>query len=103
MEISYKIRKIAFDEGNKFKIEINLSYLLSDDIIRWSNTNIVEFTFDYQAKELDESNEMLLEEFLLSTIRNADKFLSLQKGSIADLDASSKKQRQTMHTNIKYS
>jgi hypothetical protein len=50
----------------------------------------VEFTFDYQAKELDESNEMLLEEFLLSIMRNADKFLSLQKGTIADLDASSK-------------
>jgi hypothetical protein len=71
--------------------------------MRWKKDHIiVEFTFDYQAKDLDESNEMLLEEFLLSIIRNADKFLSLQKGSNTDLDASSK-QRQSMHSNIKYS
>jgi hypothetical protein len=87
-EFSYKIGKILFPDGNKLKTEINFWYLSDEQ----QNALIIEFTFDYKAKDVVGSNQTLLEEFPLSLIRNADElYLSLQKENIIDLDTSKTK------------
>jgi hypothetical protein len=64
---------------------------------------IIEFTYNYSAKDPDKkSNGMLLEEFPRSLVREGDKlYMSLQEHRIVDLML--QKQRQNMHTNIKNS
>jgi hypothetical protein len=92
-EVSYKIGKIIFADGNKVKTEINFWYLSDEE----KTPMIVELTFDYQGKATDVlSDKILLEQwpqsvFPLTLIENVNEFYSsLQKNSIADLDTSAK-------------
>lgn len=92
-EISYEIGEITFADGNNAKTEINFWYLSDEEI----TPIIVEFTFDYQGKAMDElSDEVLMKWphslFPPTLIKDAGEFyLSFQKDSIADLDTSKTK------------
>jgi hypothetical protein len=82
-EISYKIGTIEFTNKKNVNLYINLWYLTYGD--KKTTPLIVEFTFDYGAKDQSGKNRMLLEDFPHSIVRKADKFyLLLQKQKIAD-------------------
>jgi hypothetical protein len=61
---------------------------------------IIEFTYNYNAKDPDtNSNEMLLEEFPRSLVREGDElYMSLQEHRI--VDSTLRRQRRDMHTSI---
>lgn len=82
-EISYKIGTIEFTDKKNVSLYINLWYLTYGD--NKTSPLIVEFTFDYGAKEQAGKNKALLEDFPHSVVRKADNFfLSLQNHKITD-------------------
>jgi hypothetical protein len=83
IEVSCKVGKIIFDDKNDVKAYLNFWYISNEK----KTPIIVEFTFNYSAKEPNESNGTLLEEFSHSLIREGDAlYLSLQKDKLIDLD-----------------
>jgi hypothetical protein len=82
-EISTKIGSIQFKENKSANLYLNFWYLSDED--KKAPPIILEFTFDYKAKEQTSEDDLLLEDFSHSIIRNADIFyLSVQKQPIAD-------------------
>lgn len=81
IEISSEIGKIMFAGDKNVKAYLNLWYSLSEE----KPPLIVEFTFNYGAKEQDEGKKTLLEEYSHSLVLGAGAFYkSLQKDSIVD-------------------
>jgi hypothetical protein len=87
-EISYKLGDIVFEDGNKVLSEMSMWYLSDKD----KSPVIVELDFDCNAKEITESNQISLEEFPLSLVKNVNNlYSSLQRESIVDLAISKTK------------
>jgi uncharacterized protein YjbK len=80
VEIACKIGKVIFNEKNDVKMYLNFWYLPDGK----KTPIIIEFTFNYEAKEQKYSDR--LEEFSRSLVRECDGFYySLQKDKIVDL------------------
>jgi hypothetical protein len=87
-EISYKLGDIIFGDGNKIVSEMSMWYLSDKE----KNPIIVELDFDCNAKEISNSNQMYLEEFPLSLIKNVNNlYSSLQRERFVDLSISKTK------------
>ena len=83
VEVACKVGKVIFKENKDVKIYLNFWYLPNGK----KTPVIIEFTFNYSAKETINTDEMALEEFPRSLIRECDDlYLSLQKNKIVDLD-----------------
>jgi hypothetical protein len=84
IEVSCKIGKIIFENKKDINAYLNLWYVSSEE----NAPVIIEFTYNYNAKDPDKkSNGMLLEEFPRSLVREGDKlYMSLQEHRIVDLD-----------------
>jgi len=89
IEVSCKIGKIIFENKKDINAYLNLGYVSSEE----NTPVIIEFTFNYSAKDPDKkSNGMLLEEFPHSLVREGDKlYMSLQEHRIIDLDVAKTK------------
>jgi hypothetical protein len=89
IEVSCKIGKIIFENKKDINAYLNLWYVSSEE----NTPVIIEFTFNYSAKDPDKkSNGMLLEEFPRSLVREGDKlYMSLQEHRIVDLDVAKTK------------
>lgn len=87
-EISYKLGDIVFEDGNKIVSEMSMWYLSDKD----KSPVIVELDFDCNAQEIAKSNQISLEEFPLSLIKNVNNlYSSLQRETFVDLDISKTK------------
>jgi hypothetical protein len=87
-EISYKLGGIVFADGNNIVSEMSMWYLSDKD----KSPAIVELDFDCNAQETAESNQISLEEFPLSLIKNVNNlYSSLQRETFVDLDISKTK------------
>ena len=88
IEISSEIGKITFAGDKTVKAYLNLWYSSAEE----KTPLIVEFTFNYGAKEQDEAKKMLLEEYSHSLVLGAGAFYqSLQRDNIADSHATKTK------------
>ena len=89
IEVSCKIGKIIFENKKDINAYLNLWYVSSEE----NTPVIIEFTYNYSAKDPDEKSKgMLLEEFPRSLVREADKlYMSLQEHRIVDLDVAKTK------------
>ena len=89
VEVSCKIGKIVFENKKDVNAYLNLWYVSSEE----NTPVIVEFTYNYSAKDPDgKSNGMLLEEFPRSLVKEADKlYMALQEHRIIDLDVAKTK------------
>ena len=82
MEVAYKIGKVTFKHEKDVKTYLNFWYLSNEK----KTPVIVEFTFNYSAKETNNSHGMVLEEFPRSLIKECDElYMSLQKNKLVDL------------------
>jgi hypothetical protein len=87
-EISYKLGDVVFGDGNKIVSEMSMWYLSDKD----KHPVIVELDFDCNAQETAKPNQMSLEEFPLSLIKNVNNlYSSLQREKIVDLGISKTK------------
>lgn len=88
IEISSGIGKITFAGDKTVKAYLNLWYSSAEE----KTPLIVEFTFNYGAKEQDEAKKMLLEEYSHSLVLGAGAFYqSLQRDNIVDSHATKTK------------
>ncbi len=88
IEISSEIGKITFAGDKTVKVYLNLWYSSAEE----NTPMIVEFTYNYGAKEQDEAKKMLLEEYSHSLILGAGAFYqSLQRDNIVDSHATKTK------------
>jgi hypothetical protein len=89
MEISCKFGKIVFENKKDVNAYLNLWYISNEKKV----PVIVEFTYNYSAKDPDsDSNGILLEEFPRSLVKEGDKlYLALQEHRIVDLDVAKTK------------
>lgn len=89
MEVSCKIGKIVFENKKDVNAYLNLWYISNEEKV----PVIVEFTYNYSAKDRDsDSNGILLEEFPRSLVKEGDKlYLALQEQRIVDLDVAKTK------------
>ena len=89
VEVSCQIGKIIFENKKDINAYLNLWYVSSEE----NTPVIIEFTYNYSAKDPDEKSKgMLLEEFPRSLVREADKlYMSLQEHRIVDLDVAKTK------------
>ena len=89
VEVSCKIGKIVFENKKDVNAYLNLWYISNEEKI----PVIVEFTYNYSAKDRDsDSNGILLEEFPRSLVKEGDKlYLALQEQRIVDLDVAKTK------------
>jgi hypothetical protein len=84
IEVACEIGKIIFAGEKSVKSYLNLWYIPTEE----KPPRIVEFTFDYGAKETDDPKGVLLEEFPHSLVREADAFyISFQDNNIVDHDS----------------
>ena len=82
-EISNKIGTLDFTDKKSVNLYLNFWYLSGES--EKSRPLILEFTFDYRAKDQSNEKDILLEEFSRSLVRKAEIFyLSLQNQTIAD-------------------
>jgi hypothetical protein len=82
VEISYKLGDIVFADGNKVVSEMSMWFTPDKN----KNPVIVELDFDCNAKGIAESDQISLEEFEPSLIKNLNNlYSSLQRESIVDL------------------
>ena len=87
-EISYKLGDVVFEDGSKIVSEMSMWYLSDKE----KSPVIVELDFDCNAQEIAKSNQMYLEEFPLSLIKNVNNlYSSLQREKIVDLGISKTK------------
>ena len=83
-EISYKIGTLDLTEKREVDLYLNLWYL--EDKIKNYSPSIVEFTFNYEARDSSEKNTTLLEEFSPTIVRKTNSFYHwVQDDEIADL------------------
>lgn len=89
VEVSCKIGKIVFENKKDVNAYLNLWYISNEEKV----PVIVEFTYNYSAKDRDsDSNGILLEEFPRSLVKEGDKlYLALQEQRIVDLDVAKTK------------
>jgi hypothetical protein len=89
VEISCKFGKIVFENKKDVNAYLNLWYISNEKKV----PVIVEFTYNYSAKDPDsDSNGILLEEFPRSLVKEGDKlYLALQEHRIVDLDVAKTK------------
>ena len=89
VEVSCKIGKIVFENKKDVNAYLNLWYISNEEKV----PVIVEFTYNYSAKDRDsDSNGILLEEFPRSLVKEGDKlYLALQEHRIVDPDVAKTK------------
>lgn len=88
IEIASEIGKITFAGDKTVKAELNLWYSSAEQ----EKPMIVEFTFNYKAKNHDEQKEMLLEEYSHTLVTRAGAFYkSLRMEDVVDLNTTKTK------------